>query len=310
MQNNDNSKKTIAVSDFLHKASDIGKKGVDSVKKGVVSAVEQSKSNIEQKRMKKLNPLFPEIYKSDDFHRPNMIIIVDDAVRRDEKLCKGAIGWTNKDNGMEVLYLYDEAVAFSGIEFVPTVTCDAIYYVDNFDKNRYIRTDCIFSKAHEEKIAELKYIAYSLGAKRCSIEISEAYIDINKSKRSFSETINSSKMSSKTEAEIEYRRESGDRRSGRTVIDFGENSMCQRPVLKWFKHDDNVNRLIEMRCSGENSIKSECLELSGASSSTMSHKTAGSIDNVISKLNSKSKFNMVVQVEKEQQSKLIYNIEF
>ena len=310
MKNNENQKKTVDVQGFLQKASDIGKKGVDGVKKGVVSVVEQSKINIEQKRIKKLNPLFPEVFKSEEYHIPNMIVIVDDAVRRDEKLCEGAIGWTSKDSGMEVLYLYDESVDFSGIEFVPAVTCDAFYYVDSFDRNRYIRTDCIFSKAHEEKIAELKHIAYSLGAKRCSIEISEAYVDVNKAHRSFEETVNSSKISSTTGAEMDYHRERGDRRSGRTVIEFGENTMCQRPELKWFKHDDNIKRLIEMRCSCENPIKSECLELSGASSSTMSQKTAGSIDGVVGKANAKSKFNMSVQVEKEQQSKLIYNIEF
>lgn len=310
MKNNENPKKNIDMQAFWNKASDIGKKSVDGVKKGVTTVVEQSKINIDQIRMKKLNPLFPDVYCSEDFHMPNMIIIVDDAVRRDEKLCNGAIGWTGKDNGMEVLYLYDEAVDFSGIKFVPAVTCDASYYVDSFDKNRYIRTDCIFSKAHEEKIAELKHIAYSLGAKKCSIEISEAYYDVKKSKKSFDETVNSGNSSSTSSMNQEMNFEHGDRRSGRTVIDFGENNLCERPELKWFKYDDNINRLIDMRCSGENSIKSERLELSGAASSTMSQKTACAIDAVVGKMNSKSKLNMVVQAEREQQSKLIYDIEF
>ena len=39
---------------------------------------------------------------------------------------------------------------------------DEIYYIDPYEKNRYIKLDCIFQQTHEEKLAELEYIAYSL----------------------------------------------------------------------------------------------------------------------------------------------------
>ena len=306
MKNQDSNKKQVDISNFLHKASDIGKKSVDGVKKGVETVVEQSKANSDMRRLKKLNPLFPDVYQSKEFFLPNMIVIVDDAVRRDEKLCEGAIGWTAKEGGMEVLYLYDEAVELSGLEFVPTVTCDAVYYVDSFDRKRFIRTDCIFSKAHEEKIAELKHIAYSLGAKSCSIEISETNLQVKRECASLAESIG--KKGAETDISNSYKL--GTQRTGRTVVEFEGSGAITVPNLKWFKHDDNIKRLIEMRCSGNNSVKSECLELSGSSSATMSSKTACSIDLAVGKINAKSKLNMEGQAENENRSKLIYCVEF
>ena len=59
--------------------------------------------------------------------------------------------------------------------------CDAVYYVDPFNRNRFIRSDAIFSIAHEEQVAELRHIAEKLGAKKCSIEIKEEKREFSKS---------------------------------------------------------------------------------------------------------------------------------
>ena len=170
----DKKKSVEALSTLAQNTVDLGKKVVADTKVGVTAMVEKSKADEYARRLKKYNPLFPEQYQSASFNLPNIIVIVDDAVRRGIDVCEGSIGWLSKDSGAEVLHQYDEAVQFSGVQFVPAATCDAVYYVDSFDRNRFIRTDCIFSKAHEEKIAELKHIAYSIGAKRCTIDISES----------------------------------------------------------------------------------------------------------------------------------------
>lgn len=95
-------------------------------------------------------------------------------------------------------------------------------------------------------------------------------------------------------------------RSGKVEIEFEGNSTCTQPELKWFSHDDNIKRLIEMRTSSSNSVKTETLQLSGASSATMSQKTAYAIDSVVGGGN----ISLSSQAEKEHQSKLIYHIEF
>lgn len=235
-----------------------------------------------------------------------MITIVDDAIRRDEKLCEGAIGYLKNDTGIEILCLYDEAIEFSSLHFIPTPPCDATYYVNSFDRTKYIRTDCIFSKAHEERIAELKHIAYCLGAKHCSIEIDESISNVNAQKHSASVIEDVYSADTQESVESNLKQSGSDSRSGKVEIEFEGNSNCVEPELKWFLYDDNINRLIEMRASNSNLIKSETLDLSGTSSATMSQKTAYAIDSAVGG----GGVSLSSQAEKEHHSKLIYHIEF
>lgn len=300
----------------VQKTAEVGKKVAtnvaENVQKSALEFSEKSKQDSYERRMKKYNPLFPEKFHSEEFNLPNMVVIVDDAVRRGIDVCEGAIGWLSNQNGMEVLHLYDEYIQQSGIQFVPAPICDAVYYVDRFDRKRFIQTECIFSKAHEERMAELKNIAYMLGAKSCSIEISESSLEVETSKKQFevkagAKGINASSTES---AEQSNSYKGSAHRSGRIVAEFAGSSDVKRPDLKWFMHDDTIKRLIDIRCSDPNAIKSEMLVLEGNVSATMSQKTAYAIDNAISKINVGGKANMEGQATKENQSKLIFSIEF
>lgn len=307
----DKKKSSEAISELVHKTVDSGKKTATKAKNNVNAIVEKAKNDSLQRKLKKLNPIFPEQYKSEDFHIPNMIVIVDDAVRRDIELCNGAIGWLSKEKEVEILYLYDEAIEFSGVQFVPSANCDAIYYVDSYDRNKFIRTDCIFQKAHEERLAELEHIAHSLGAKRCSIEITESSTDRNyKSKKvDVSESYHGVNSTESAEQTIEST--GSNQRSGCSVIEFEGSSTPKEPTLKWFAHDDSIKHLVEMRCSGDNTVKTKTIELSGSSSATMSQKTAYAIDNAISKIGSVGgQASMDSQAAKEHHSKLVFHIEF
>lgn len=278
---------------------------------GMNSLVDKSKTNAQSRKLKKYNPLFPEQFKSDTFNLPNMIIIVDDAVRRGIDVCEGAIGWLGNQAGMEVLYLYDEAIPFSGIDFVPAATCDGVYYIDSFDRNKFVRIDCIFTKAHEERMAELKNIACLLGAKRCTIEMSESEHGITTHNKKADTKESYKLLSAEEKYERSFSNETSNRRSGKIEIEFSGSDSPKRPELKWFKHDDNINRLIDMRCNDNNAIKSETLRLSGASSATMSQKTAYSIDMALNKIASaKGNATMNSQADKEHLSELLYVIEF
>lgn len=297
---------------ILQKTTDISKKTAGVLKESAKTISEKTKNDSYLRRLKKYNPLFLEQYKSEDYHIPNMIMIVDDAVRRGIDVCEGAIGWTNKEKDIEVLYLYDEAVAVSGIQFVPTITCDAVYYVDSFNRNRFIRIDCIFNKAHEERLAELKHIAYSLGAKFCSIEISESCVEVTVDKRKLqiNENINGTRVASDESTERSSSYKGSNQRNGRVEVRFEGNDTPKKPELKWFAHDENIKRLIEIRCKNDNYIKSETLELQGASSATMSQKTAYAIDSAVSQMGVRGNSAMESQATRENLSKLVYYIEF
>lgn len=300
----------------VQKTAEVGKKVAtnvaENVQKSALEFSEKSKQDSYERRMKKYNPLFPEKFHSEEFNLPNMVVIVDDAVRRGIDVCEGAIGWLSNQNGMEVLHLYDEYIQQSGIQFVPAPICDAVYYVDRFDRNRFIQTECIFSKAHEERMAELKNIAYMLGAKSCSIEISESSLEVETSKNQFEVKAGTKgiNVSSTESAEQSSSYKGSAHRSGRIVAEFAGSSDVKRPDLKWFMHDDTIKKLIEIRCSDPKAIKSEMLILEGNASATMSQKTAYAIDNAISKIHVGGKANMEGQATKENQSKLIFSIEF
>ena len=91
---------------------------------------------------------------------------------------------------------------------------------------------------------------------------------------------------------------------------FEGTQEIKQPVLKWFLHDENIKRLIEMRSNSDNAVKSMILELEGSASATMSQKTALAIDGAVSKINAKSDLRMEDQATKENYSKLIFHIEF
>ena len=302
------------VSGALHKATDISKAVAGNVQTGAKELADKTKNDAYLRKLKKYNPLFPDKYNGASFDRPNLITIVDDAVRRDIDVCEGAIGWLETKNDIEILYLYDTAVATSGLKFVPTAACDETYYVDNFDHQRYIRIDQLFNKAHEEKLAELQHIAASLGAKRCSIEIQESDKESQNSKKKFSmksgvkvEGIAASSGGS-TEQSISSKTSSA--RDGAVVSTFEGSTDPQMPTLKWFQHDDTIRRLIDSRLSDSNPIKTHHLKLEGSASATMSQKTASSIDGAVSKINSKKSSSMETQAKKENTSKLVFTVEF
>lgn len=310
----DTKKGAEAVSGFLQKTSDFSKKTISDVQAGANDLSEKIKQDSYQRRLKKYNPLFPDIYRGESFNLPNMIMIRDDAERKGIDVCEGAIGWLGNESGMEVLYLYDEVVPTSGITFVPSADCDAVYYIDSFDRNRFIRIDRIFSKAHEERLAELKHVAYSLGAKSCTIEISESSVEVNVSKKKAAfgagGVLHSVKASSSESAEQNISAKNSAQRSGKIYVEFEGHTNPQRPTLKWFANDDNIKNLIEFRCKGENSVKTETLELSGSSSATMSQKTACSIDNAVGAMKLKGSSTMEAQAIRENHSTLYFSIEF
>lgn len=304
MDNKENQKnKSEFFSNVWNKASDIGKKAVEEISKGAKNISEETKKNAYEHKMKKYNPLFPEEFHSDSFRIPNIIEIVDDAVRRNIDICEGAIGWTDKVNDVEIFHIYDEFVNESNINFIPFPKCDAIYCIDNFDKTRFINSDSIFERITNEKLAELENIAYSLGAKSCSIEIAEA---------SAQNKTSVLKAGLKTQygnvsADVSSFSGKQNRQSGKNVTYFDGNNVPKKPALKWFAHDDNIIGLIEMRCSKNNSIKSKVLELNCSSSATMSQKVACAIDKI---LKVKASVSMESKAIKEHSSKLIFEIEF
>lgn len=115
------------------------------------------------------------------------------------------------------------------------------------------------------------------------------------------------KPTSEANVEMGMRSKNDRTQSGKTVSHFQGSDTPKKPNLKWFLHDVNIQKLIEMRCADRNSIKSRVLELKGSSSATMSKNMACAIDDI---LNIKGSISMENQSIKEHSNVLIYEIEF
>ena len=293
---------------LLQKTTEVGKSAAESVQKGALAFSEKVKEDSFQYRLNKYNPLFLDKYMATEFVLPQLIVIVDEVVRRGIDVCDGAIGWKSVQSDTEVLHLYNTSIALKKIDFYPTATTDATYYVDNFNPNRYINVDCIFNKAHEERLAELKQIAYSLGAKSCTIEISESTQESTSSNRSANL---GGKIGGIGKIGVKADSSSGNttarRRSGKITAVFEGSVAPTQPTLKWFANDENIKNLIEMRCTNPGRLKYEELRLSGSSSATMTQKAAAAIDGL---KGIKGGISMQSQALTEHSSELLFTVEF
>lgn len=284
-------------------AKEIGQKAADGVQKGAKELSEQTQKTLYEQRLKHYNPLFREEFFSEEFHLPNVIKIVDDAERRDIDVCKGAIGWRETVKGVEILFLYDEFVKESKIKFLPFVKCDKIYCLDAFEKGKYVSSDTIFDSASREKMAELENIAYCLGAKKYYIEVVESNL-VSKT-NALQVNIDSNIFKGNTEQgnasqSINYA-------SGKNYTILTGNNTLQKPKLKWFRYDDNIKNLIQMRLSGDNTIKCKSLILHGSASETISQNIAIAID-ALSKVRGNA--TMTSKSQKEHNTLMILDIEF
>ena len=91
-----------SITGIVKKTVDVGKKVALRTKENMTFAINKAKSASLMKKLKKLNPIFPQQYESAEFNLPNIIMIVDDAIRRGNKLCEGAVGWLSNETGVEI----------------------------------------------------------------------------------------------------------------------------------------------------------------------------------------------------------------
>lgn len=257
-------------------------------------------------RLKKYNPLFLDEYASEEFNIPNMIRIVDDAVRKGIDVCEGSIGWISNEKGVEIFHLYDEAINLSDIKFIPAPVVDSIYFVDPLDRNNYISIENYHSYVQQSKIAELQHIAFLLGAKHYKVEMIDT-TDENHSKK-LKASIKSKLHNADMDSSMDSKSYSGQKSLAEG--NFSNSNRPQLPTLKWFINDENIKNLINMRCteSLQSSILDYAIELTNSSSANMSMSMAANIKTVAYGFGIKSNFEE--KSKKDTNSKLLYYLEF
>ena len=86
----------------------------------------------------------------------------------------------------------------------------------------------------------------------------------------------------------------------------------QRPPLRWFKHDREINSLIEMRCGdgANNSVKKTKVVIDSSSSAAMTIKRAAQIDAALKGLKIKGAVSFESQCKSELRQKLVFTVVF
>lgn len=272
----------------------------------VMAEVQQEKNK--EALIKKLNPLFPNVYCSLEFKLPNLIRIVNNEVRKGIDVCEGAIGWISTEKGVDVLHLYDNFVTFTKLDFSPVASCDSVYYVDPHNSNKFINIESYFSTMQESRLAELQHIAYSLGAKHYWVEITESSCE---KQNSFKSAIVNAKIA--TVSGVEGQHKSTEIKSMSVAeAKFTSGRKAVKPNLCWFANDNNVLNLIEMRCSEnyQNDISNYTIELSSSNATTMSISTAAKVDGAINSLRIGANTSFSNDSEKEHYRKMCFKLEF
>lgn len=262
-----------------------------------------------QQQLNRYRPVTKETYQSPSFHLPNMIRIVDGNERRGIDACRDAIGWLDTVKGTQIFNLYREAIGDSELSFYPKPSLYSTYYIDALDRSRFVELDSYFATMQQDKMAELRRIAFMLGAKRCKLEVTE-YEETRRGRQVKGNAKAGKKGSVRIDGSL-----SDSTRSEKKILftqEFEGDMVPQRPELHWYAHDSDVLLLIETRCGGEdkNKAKSYRVELKSETTMTMSVSLAMAIDEACSKLNIRANSSLTSQAKRELRQSFVFEVEF
>ena len=305
------------INETVSKVSEKGKRLVDNTKDNAQKLHEKILDENQKKLLKKLNPVFWDDYNSESFRMPYMIVITTDIDRKDIELCNGAIGWKSTQKDMEILHLYDKSVSETGLKFVPAPTKDSFYYVDDLDRNRYIKLDNYFDTMQEAMVAELADIAFSLGAKSYTIDLEESASEFMSDKKKGDLKAKLPFGIGKDKQELKFSEDNVSKIRKSTNIanksNFSNGAPPRHPNLKIFKNNDLINGLINMRLESymnNNKMDGYSIEIKKSSYTSMNKTMANSVDAAVKKINVKADLKMEKKREKIEEQVLIYQIQF
>ena len=167
------------------------------------------------------------------------------------------------------------------------------------------------------KLAELEHIAFSLGVKSYVVELEESTKKETSNKKKAFEKMELPIGASKKKASSSFESQADVKESVNNKVlkqaNFENGADPVQPELKWFKHDDQINNIINMRLSGQiknNSMKDYSVKLEGSAYSSMGARTAAKIDAALGKIGSDAGYDISRQEKEETRKKLVFKMQF
>ncbi len=305
---------------FLKFADKVGKKAKEmastatkAVKDGSEIAIEKWDHYRAEQEIKKYKPVFLDDITSESFSLPRQIRIVDYDKRKESNVCADAIGFMDCVGTTKIMTVFSDAVPKLSIHFYPN-TSPGVYTVNPCEPDLYINLTEYFSYLKKERIAELRNVARSLGAKRFCILLRDEDISSDNVHLSSKKDVHLFKdaLGKKSFNECAQSNSTTNRVSIADELIFTEKQEPVKPKLKYYKNDINIRQLIEMRLNkdrrGELQIQHYSLQCS--SSSGIDNETASNLGIALKKLNYCTVDTFVSQAYRENHSVFEYTIEF
>ena len=237
---------------------------------------------LSKQRLEKYRPIFPDEFDHDSFDFPSMINVVEFDKRMKIEECKGAIGYRETVNNVDVLGIYKDDMDKFGISYYPD-NAETAYYVHPLQEDVYIEINEYFKYLKDARVAELEYIAQSLGAKHFRVSIME-----ESSTEQIKKTKGSAKLlKGKDKGNAEVEAETNDRQYsflGVAAENRYPGKAPVRPELKYWANNESIKSLVDQRMNSENPLLSRTYKLDYNTCTGIKEKEAAKIDGVLKAL--------------------------
>ncbi len=220
-------------------------------------------------------------------------------------VCIGSVGFGMREKNMKVLNLFNQNAQDYGLTFYPS-SGNYGYYVDPCNPTLDISLNDYFSYLKRVRIDELTRIAQDLGATKIRISLKaekKTFVD-NKAKikgregKVASEEISHTNVAQKFES-IEVASESSFK--GHDPVE---------PKLVYFKNENDIKSLIEMRMNKENLLTAKTISFKYNNSSGMKEADAINVDAALAKMKLGGNASISSEVRDENRLFFEYYIEF
>ncbi|MBR3693021.1 MAG: hypothetical protein IKL88_00690 [Erysipelotrichales bacterium] len=273
-----------------------------AVKEGTQTVKENLEEAKRQLDLKMLNPIFESSFDEEGFYISKFIRILErDKKYKNSEVCQGSIGFISSSQGMYVVNIFRDSLEKFGLSFYPNSDGE-FFYADPSEKNKYIALDEYFGYMITSRVDELEMIARDLGAKYFKVTLMEE-------QTSFTDKNNKIHFNLKIKADV--KQHSTEKKMSMIKVaaeDHFVGHKAEKPKLKYWIQNSNIQSLIDMRMSGDLTRRTYMLQMS--SSCGIKEDTAAKIDGILKGLKLSGNTTVSNEVQNESRRYLEYIIEF
>ena len=275
-----------------------------AAKKVAVAAKDSAGARAHEQELKTLCPIFRNDLDSTNFLMTKLIRITEiDKRRQESEVCKGSIGHMSVQKEMKIINIYRNNVDIFGLTFYPDMDGE-VYYVDPFDRKRYIALDDYFRYLKEARINELQKIAQDLGATHFRVTYKEQQVAQATQKR---------KVNVKSPVTADVQREAS--ATAFSTVEIAAEMTCPghapiKPQLMYLQKEPSIQSLITLRMDTESPITHQKYTLKLSNSSGIKENDAIKIDAALKSMKCSGYATVTTEAQKEANRFFEYEIDF